>query len=492
MAPKSRFWEPITDLSDDWPSLTDPSVPAMVSALQDQESELPQKGIYDAFLVRLRREFAVETGAIEQIYQINEGATRTLIERGLDAALISHEDTAGQEPELVVAKIKDQYAAIEGVYRFVSSQRQLTRSYVLQLYQVVTEHQGTFTGRDTLGQTVIRPLPKGFKTLPNNVEGPNGFSFEFCPPIQVESEMDRLLELHDSHDQNGVCPLVSAAWLHHRFALIHPFTDGNGRMARLLASAILLKARWLPLVVRREDKPHYIGGLRKADDGDLRPLVELFGKLQRNVVRQALSVGENTLREGVQIARILESARLAFEARTGRRVQLHERAKMVAASLQALAQERFEAVSRNVAEIVQAADEEFDCFVNKADNDDANAGYYRFQIVQCARKLGYYANLSGYRSWAALIIRTDVRVEILLSVHQLGHGASGIFVCTAMFFTKRAGGDGETEIGDITSLSEQPFEFAFAEEPGNVQRRFGEWFEKCISEGLKHWRNEIA
>lgn len=51
-----------------------------------------------------------------------------------------------------------------------------------------------------------------------------------------------------------VSPEVEAAWLHHRFTQIHPFQDGNGRIARLLASLVFIKAGWFPLVVTRDDR----------------------------------------------------------------------------------------------------------------------------------------------------------------------------------------------------------------------------------------------
>ena len=43
-------------------------------------------------------------------------------------------------------------------------------------------------------------------------------------------------------------PEVEAAWLHHRFGQIHPFQDGNGRVARALATMIFLRAGFVPLV----------------------------------------------------------------------------------------------------------------------------------------------------------------------------------------------------------------------------------------------------
>ncbi len=83
---------------------------------------------------------------------------------------------------------------------------------------------------------------------------PDGLIHEYCPPEQVTSEMDRLIELHREHQIGEIPPEVEAAWLHHRFTQIHPFQDGNGRIARCLASLVFIQAKWFPLVLTRGDR----------------------------------------------------------------------------------------------------------------------------------------------------------------------------------------------------------------------------------------------
>jgi Fic family protein len=70
--------------------------------------------------------------------------------------------------------------------------------------------------------------------------------------------MDELIRLHSEHAAGGVPPEVEAAWLHHRFAQIHPFSDGNGRVARAIASLVFIKAGWFLLIVKRDDWGRYI------------------------------------------------------------------------------------------------------------------------------------------------------------------------------------------------------------------------------------------
>lgn len=75
--------------------------------------------------------------------------------------------------------------------------------------------------------------------------------------------MDQLVgmvaELHDDH------PVRVAAFAHHRFTQIHPFADGNGRTARLLASFVLVRGGHLPLIVTRDDRDDYLRAVRVAD-----------------------------------------------------------------------------------------------------------------------------------------------------------------------------------------------------------------------------------
>jgi Fic family protein len=54
---------------------------------------------------------------------------------------------------------------------------------------------------------------------------------------------------------------------HERLVSIHPFSDGNGRTARLLMNLILLKADYPPLIVGPEDRPTYISSLEALQLG---------------------------------------------------------------------------------------------------------------------------------------------------------------------------------------------------------------------------------
>ena len=245
-------WKPIEDLPANRNALSSPQIIALVKAWHDQAEELKQKESYQTFLMQLRRQWAIETGILERLYTLSEGATKTLIEKGLDATFISHDDT-DKPPGEVLSIIRDQHQAIEGLYDFISGHRPLGTSYVKELHSILTAHQQTYEAIDTLGHRVTPAMPHGeWKQLPNSLDAKD--AIQFCPPLHVDSEMEKLLRLHAEHESAEVPPNVQAAWLHHRFTLIHPFTDGNGRVARCLATLVFLKANWFPLVITRNDR----------------------------------------------------------------------------------------------------------------------------------------------------------------------------------------------------------------------------------------------
>ncbi len=488
----SHIWSAIEDLPENWLSLANSQISALVSAWISQAHDLRQGSAYDNFLVKKRREWAIETGIIERLYHISDGATRTLIEQGFDAALLLHEDV-DRSPEEVIAIINDQYNAIDGLYQFVSGERNLSKSYMLELHQAMTAHQLTYKAIDTLGNHVLRELPRGrFKTLPNNVGDPDGdYYFEFCPPEHVEAELDRLLQMHREHEQAGILPDVEAAWLHHRFTLIHPFTDGNGRVARCLASLVLLKASWFPLIVTRRDDT-YIEAIRHADQGDLKPLVDLFGTLQSRAVAKAFSLSEELDRENRAIGSILGAVRGKF-ARS--RQEEESRKKQVLAIGDAMhhaANIRLNELANEVHATIHELGQGFQAYDDQGRRNTSKAGYNYHQIIKTVNLLDYFANFHTFQAWTALAIDTDFRTEILFSFHGIGREFTGILAVAPMVYTKQKTESNETVIGDIIPLADDPFLLTYEEAELDVLGRFRPWFEERLILGLDYWRKTIG
>jgi hypothetical protein len=282
-------WRPIEDLPEGWEGLGDRDLPALAAEWAEGAERYADATEIREFRRQLIREIAIETGVIEGLYSIDRGVTETLIRVGLIKEELE-QGVLDRTADEILPLLHDHESATEGLFDFVKQNRPLSVSYIRELHAHLTRHQTETDAVTPDGRRVRVPLLRGeWKRQPNNPRREDGTVHEYCPPEQVGSEMDELLRMHATHEEWGVPPDVEAAWLHHRFTQIHPFQDGNGRVARSLASLALLRAKWSLLNVTRNDSG-YIGALEAADDGDLSVFVRLVADQQRNWFNKAVSV----------------------------------------------------------------------------------------------------------------------------------------------------------------------------------------------------------
>lgn len=153
--------------------------------------------------------------------------------------------------------------------------------------------------------TVYRNLPGGqqtsyvihagqYKTRPNSVITRYGDRFEYASPEETPSLMTDLVDWYNREEKRGVLtPVELAALFHYRYIRIHPFEDGNGRIARLLVNFILARHDYPMIVVRSRKKHDYLEALHQTDmevgpipnDGahaelkDIKPFLKYFTNL---------------------------------------------------------------------------------------------------------------------------------------------------------------------------------------------------------------------
>ncbi len=128
------------------------------------------------------------------------------------------------------------------------------------------------------GQETTRLIVPGeYKEYPNHVRLPDGQIFEYAAPEEVPALMNELVEWYNNV-ADELHPLVAAATLHYRIVRIHPFDDGNGRVARLLMNYHLMKKGFLPVIIKSKDKTGYLAALAQADAGDIEAFIAYAGR----------------------------------------------------------------------------------------------------------------------------------------------------------------------------------------------------------------------
>jgi hypothetical protein len=273
-----HVWRPIEDLPDNFMALANEKFHKISQDWLNARNKI--KGpVFQVFLEKLNREWAIEIGQVENLYFLSDGISKTLIEHGLQSVDLSHQNGGIEiiDPALFLQSHND---ILNGIYEDVRSRTPISKYMIRCMHAMFTEFQDYCPGVDPLGRRVRVQLRKGFfKIFPNNPVRPDGLIHEYCPPPHVDSEIDNLLRMHDEHVAKSVPVDVEAAWFHHRFVQIHPFQDGNGRMARSLASLIYIKAGYLPPVVTLKGKPDYLKALDIANQGDLKPFVDCLASL---------------------------------------------------------------------------------------------------------------------------------------------------------------------------------------------------------------------
>ena len=125
--------------------------------------------------------------------------------------------------------------------------------------------------------TVYRTLPGGvqtsyvihagqYKTRSNSVITRYGDQFEYATPEETPALMSDLVDWYNDAERSGkFTPIELAAIFHYRYIRIHPFEDGNGRIARLMVNYILTRHDYPMIVVRSRKKKEYLEALHRTD-----------------------------------------------------------------------------------------------------------------------------------------------------------------------------------------------------------------------------------
>ena len=143
----------------------------------------------------------------------------------------------------------------------------LTQNFIRSLHKTLLREDYTVYHNLPGGQTTSYVIHAGqYKTRPNSVITRYGDHFEYASPEETPALMTDLVDWYNEAEQSGkYTPIELAAIFHYRYIRIHPFEDGNGRIARLMSNYILSRHDYPMIVVRSRKKDQYLEALHKTD-----------------------------------------------------------------------------------------------------------------------------------------------------------------------------------------------------------------------------------
>lgn len=192
---------------------------------------------------------------------------------GETKALILFGITAEGKPLRDHFEITGHNEAINWVLELVKGDAELTEVFIRELHTLILKESEYRPAVTPDGQPTRRKIEVGkYKTQPNHVITSTGETFYFATPEETPAKMHDLVDWFRAEKENpDMNPVELAALFHYRFIRIHPFDDGNGRVARILMNFILMKFGYPPVIIKTEDKQNYYRVLTLADADQIDP-----------------------------------------------------------------------------------------------------------------------------------------------------------------------------------------------------------------------------
>lgn len=162
-----------------------------------------------------------------------------------DTAAILFDNTALPDKSLTEQlEAKNHQTALNYLFYNIEKGEKIDENLILKLHSILMNG--------------IRPDAGTYRNHAVRITGVN------LPTANHMSVRKLILEVLDRVVKNSKDIVGLSATIHAKFEQIHPFSDGNGRIGRLLMNAMLLQANIAPAIIRQEQKRLYYAYLYKA------------------------------------------------------------------------------------------------------------------------------------------------------------------------------------------------------------------------------------
>lgn len=253
----------------------------LLEKLSDRVQEMREAGKLTAeVLEHLRRHFRIRSiyhsNAIEG-NALDIGEIRQVVEQGL---------TLTGKPTKDQTEAKNLNKALDFLEELIGdSSKPLTETDVRALHQLVLQ------GIDDDNAGKYRAVP--VQT--------SGSSYSPPPPESVPTQMREfgawLASVSVANDNEELSDaILYAAAAHTWFVSIHPFIDGNGRVARLLMNLVLMRHAFPITIVRKENRMKYYDALEESQATDLSSFISLVVECLEKILEECEEEAEEKIK----------------------------------------------------------------------------------------------------------------------------------------------------------------------------------------------------
>jgi hypothetical protein len=229
--------------------------------------------------------------------------------------------------------------------------------------------------------------------------------------------------------------------------------------------------------------------------------VTLFGQIAKRAFSRALTLTEDVVQEKAILPEVVDSV---FDVYQTRRQEAEQSYQGVESLAETLLQETEHILNQVSTELQKRFSQiSMPPLSRITRNNSSNSFYYTMQIIEVAKQLGYWANVSRRRLWVRLHLFdefSEQKTQIVFSFHYLGKVNRGVMVSTGFIYFPESKldiaskeDDTEPPFGETHRISNEPFYFSYKDinRIDELKDNFQSWLNESISIGLAEWAQRL-
>jgi len=205
--------------------------------------------------------FTYNTNAIEGS-ELNQKEVKAILEKD-------------KWPKKSKEDIAETYGVDKAIDYIRETKEHISIKLILELHRIVFKNSKVFAGKfRKKGEEVVVQ------------DGLGNIVHYGAPQSRIVSLLKELINWYN-RNKTKYPTLVLATVVHNQFENIHPFSDGNGRVGRLLLNNILIKNKLPPININFKNRKEYYNSLQEYEKNhNIRPTIDLLIKEYKTLRRK--------------------------------------------------------------------------------------------------------------------------------------------------------------------------------------------------------------